>query len=146
MQQITVSTACFEDVGVLHTAAADTAIHATVASGIRSIYAYCFTGRVDSWSPFILNDDFIAPFTLPALRRLATSAPFGDGRVKLGVAFDGWFLPHDLIRPLFDEVKNLGIKHVTTHNAPSPPGEYLDLPSLHEFMDFPNTRLRDVTD
>ena len=116
------------------TGTAKSAIAATVASGIRSIYGYCFTARVDSWSPFGLNPTFIAPFAMDALKRLAKSAPFGSGRVKLGVAFDGWFLPHDMIKPLFQEMKDLGIKHITTHNAPSPPGEYSNhhLEALHD--------------
>lgn len=103
---------------------AETAIRATAASGIRSIYGYCFTGRVDSWSPFALNPAYIAPFALDALKRLAERAPFGNGRIKLGVAFDGWFLPHEVIKSLFQEIKKTGIKHITTHNAPSAPGQY----------------------
>lgn len=98
------------------------AIAATTASGLRSVYGYCFTGRVDSWSPFALNPSFIAPFALSSLKSLAASTPYGDGRVTLGVAFDGWFLPHDMIKELFQEIKKFGIKHITTHNSPSPPG------------------------
>lgn len=106
--------------GILMTAKA--AIAATAASGIRSVYGYCFTVRVDSWSPFALNQSFIAPFALDALKSLAASAPFGDGRVTLGVAFDGWFLPHDVLKSLFEDIEQLGIRHITTHNSASPPG------------------------
>lgn len=87
------------------------------------MYGFCFTGRVDSWSPFALNPDFIAPFALDTLQKLANSGPHGDGRIDLGVAFDGWFLPPDTIKELFQEVKRLGINTITTHYSPSPPGE-----------------------
>lgn len=114
--------------------AAEAAIRATIASGIRSIYGYCFTGRVDSWSPFALNPSFIAPFATKALKKLASTAPFSNNaRLTLGVAFDGWFLPREVITSLFQEVKNLGIRHVTTHNAPSPPGMNLQ-PRLPGFV------------
>lgn len=102
---------------------AKAAIAATVASGLRSVYGYCFTVRVESWSPFTLNQSFIAPFAFDALKNLAASAPFGNGRVTLGVAFDGWFLPHDMLRSLFEDIRSLGIRHITTHNSASPPGQ-----------------------
>ncbi|KAJ9603640.1 hypothetical protein H2200_011826 [Cladophialophora chaetospira] len=110
---------------------AKVAISATVASGLRSIYGYCFNGRVDSWSPFSLNPSFIAPFALDALKRLASSAPFGNGRITLGVAFDGWFLPKDMIVSLFQNIKTLGIRHVTTHNSSSPPGRPTSIETMH---------------
>ena len=58
-----------------------------------------------------------------ALEELSQRAPFGDGRVSLGVAFDGWFLPKEMIVPLFDNIKKMGIKHLTTHNSPGHPGK-----------------------
>lgn len=80
---------------------------------------------MDSWSPFALNPDYIAPFALADLQKLAAAAPFGNGRVKLGVAFDGWFLPQTMLKPLFHQIKDLGVRYVTTHNSPSPPGKSL---------------------
>ncbi|KIW24247.1 uncharacterized protein PV07_09975 [Cladophialophora immunda] len=98
------------------------AIAATIASGLRSIYGYCFNIRVDSWHPFSLNPSFIAPWALENLQMIAQQRPLGDGRVTLGIAFDGWFLPKEILKPLFDKIRSLGIKHLTTHNSPSPPG------------------------
>jgi len=71
-----------------------------------------------------MNQSFVAPFALDALKSLVASAPFGNGRVTLGVAFDGWFLPQEMLKPLFEEIRNLGIRHITTHNGASPPGQY----------------------
>jgi hypothetical protein len=94
-----------------------------VVSGLRSVYGYCFNLRVDSWSPLAVNPRFVAPWAPDALESLAREAPFGDGRVTLGVAFDGWFLPEEVGVPLFERIKATGIKHVTTHNTPPKPGK-----------------------
>ena len=52
---------------------------------------------------------------MDAMEALAAKAPFGDGRVTLGFAFDGFFLPREVIVPLFEKVKSLGINTWTTH-------------------------------
>lgn len=110
---------------------AKAAIAATATSGLRSVYGYCFNIRVDSWSPFTVNPSFIAPWALDGLEKLSHQAPFGNGRVTLGVAFDGWFLPEELLAPIFEKIKSLGVKHLTTHMTPAPPGR----PSNVEIMD-----------
>lgn len=96
-----------------------------MASGLRSVYGYCFNGRVDSWSPFAMNGSFIAPWATGTLEELARQAPFGDGRVTLGVAFDLWFLPKEVLVPLFENIKKMGISHITSHTSPAPPGTFL---------------------
>lgn len=99
------------------------ALSATLSSGLRSIYGYCFNIRVASWAPFTTNPDFIAPWALETLRDLSKKNPLGDGRVSLGVAFDAWFLPKERISALFDDIKQMGIKYLTTHNSPGRPGK-----------------------
>jgi hypothetical protein len=54
-------------------------------------------------------------WVLSNLESLAAKAPFGNGRVSLGFAFDGFFLPKEVIVPLFQKIKSLGIKIWTTH-------------------------------
>ncbi|KAK4941642.1 hypothetical protein LTR10_018520 [Elasticomyces elasticus] len=107
------------------------AIAATATSGLRSVYGYCFNIRVDSWSPLTANPSFIAPWAVNTLEKLSREAPFGDGRVTLGLAFDGWFLPKEVLVPLFDQISKMGIKHITTHHMPPPPG----VPSSVETME-----------
>lgn len=104
------------------------AIAATASSGIRSVYGYCFNARVDSWSPFKTNPSFIAPWALDNLKRICQYAPLGNSRITLGVAFDGWFLPKDMIVGLFDEIKKLGIQYLTTHNSPPRAGTLYSVP------------------
>nr|CEG03097.1 unnamed protein product [Fusarium pseudograminearum CS3487] len=95
--------------------AASTAISATVSSGLRSVYGYCPTARVASWSPFEMNPEMIASWTLEELRKFGTQAPFGEGRVTMGLAFDLWFLPEQVVRELFQTAREAGIDLATTH-------------------------------
>jgi cytosine/adenosine deaminase-related metal-dependent hydrolase len=46
---------------------------------------------------------------------LAKSAPFGDGRVTLGLAWDLYFLPQEVIADAFQKAKSLGIETITSH-------------------------------
>lgn len=57
---------------------------------------------------------------MTTLEELASEAPFGDGRVTLGFAFDGWFLPEPVVQELFRKIKSLGIK-LTTHHVSTGP-------------------------
>ncbi|KAJ7490933.1 hypothetical protein FB451DRAFT_1514119 [Mycena latifolia] len=91
------------------------AISATAASGIRSYFCYCPTGRVASWSPFELAGSFMPDWVQSQLVDLAAKQPFADGRVRLGFAFDGFFLPKDMVVGLYEQVRGLGIKLITSH-------------------------------
>ena len=93
------------------------AIAASVSSGIRSIFGYCPTPRIDSWSPFAMSQDMLPDWVMDTLVELANNAPFGGGRVSLGFAFDGLFLPKEMVVDLFRKVKTLGIKLITIHYA-----------------------------
>jgi hypothetical protein len=98
-----------------HVLEANAAIAATIASGIRSVFCYCPTPRIDSWNPLVMNHDLLAGWVMSSLERLAAASPFGDGRIELGFAFDGFFLPKETVISLFQKVKALGIKVITTH-------------------------------
>ncbi|KAG4429136.1 hypothetical protein IFR05_015379 [Cadophora sp. M221] len=97
------------------------AIAATISSGIRSVFCYCPTARVESWKPFTLSQDPLATWVLELLDELADKAPFGnDGRVSLGFAFDNLYLPKEVLAGIYGRVKSLGIKVNTTHYGRSP--------------------------
>jgi hypothetical protein len=46
---------------------------------------------------------------------LAASQPFGDGRVNLGLAFDGLWLAKEVVQGVYKKARKLGIKLITTH-------------------------------
>lgn len=104
-------------------AVAKAAIAGSVVSGLRTVYGYCLHGRVKSWSPLTFQPDFVPPWGLDALEDLTRDVPFGNGRVTLAVAFDGWHLPAEVVVPMFERVKAMGIKQITIHMAPPPLGK-----------------------
>ena len=107
------------------------AISATVASGIRSVFCYCPTPRVASWNPLELSNNMLEDFVIDTFEDLAVKGPFGDGRVTLGFAFDGWFLPKEVILPLFDRVAKHGIRTITCHSVRNATmGGFASLPEL----------------
>lgn len=91
------------------------AISATVSSGIRSIFCYCPTNRVASWEPFSLSQQPLEPWVLATLEELAHQAPFGEGRVTLGLAFDLYFLGEEAVASVFAKAKALGVGTITSH-------------------------------
>ncbi|TVY86592.1 5'-deoxyadenosine deaminase [Lachnellula willkommii] len=91
------------------------AIAATVSSGIRSIFGYCPIAPVENWKPFTLGQNPLAEWVMKTLEELGSKAPFGNGRVQLGLAFDGNYLPKEVLVNLFSKAKAAGVKIITTH-------------------------------
>jgi len=92
------------------------ALSATVSSGIRSVFCYTPTARIESWNPLVFNNKLLEPWIMELFDDLATKAPFGQaGQVTLGFAFDGWVLPKEVIMPLIAKVKGAGVEVITTH-------------------------------
>ncbi|TVY44940.1 5'-deoxyadenosine deaminase, partial [Lachnellula occidentalis] len=91
------------------------AIAATVSSGIRSIFGYCPIAPVENWKPFTLGQSLLAEWVMETLEELGSRSPFGNGRVQLGLAFDGTYLPKEVLVKLFSKAKAAGVKIITTH-------------------------------
>ncbi|KAJ7244179.1 hypothetical protein B0H12DRAFT_1203662 [Mycena haematopus] len=100
------------------------ALSATVASGIRSYFCYSPVPqpRVTSWAPFCFESDTnpLPDWATRQLADLAANQPFGNGRVRLGVAFDSWYLPKDVVVSLFERTRQLGVKLFTSHYVRNP--------------------------
>ncbi|KAI1035538.1 hypothetical protein LB504_006021 [Fusarium proliferatum] len=104
------------------------ALSATISSGIRSIYCYCPTGRVKTWKPFEMEEQLLPSWLLEQLTSLCKNGPFANGRVTMGFAFDSFYLPKDVVVNIFNQVRGLGIKTITSHYVPSLlPGSTVDL-------------------
>ncbi|KAJ6539893.1 hypothetical protein DFH09DRAFT_1041912 [Mycena vulgaris] len=95
------------------------ALSATVASGIRSYFCYCPVPqtRAASWTPFEFETPTasVPDWASKQLAELAASQPFGDGRVRLGVGFDGYHLPQDVVVSVFESARRMGVKLFTSH-------------------------------
>ncbi|KAJ7350430.1 hypothetical protein DFH08DRAFT_110095 [Mycena albidolilacea] len=100
------------------------ALSATVASGIRSYFCYSPVPSqgVASWAPFRFQEPSnpLPDWTTTQLADLAGKQPFGNGRVRLGVAFDAYYLPKDAVIGLFENARKLGVKLFTSHYARNP--------------------------
>ncbi|KAJ7772865.1 hypothetical protein DFH07DRAFT_146220 [Mycena maculata] len=104
-----------------HSAAAHSAsaLEAMEASGIRSYFCYSplpQTG-VKSWAPFKFEAPFVAvpDWAASQLAEFAAKQPFGDGRVRLGVSFDAFYLAKDVVVSVFEMARKLGVKLITSH-------------------------------
>ena len=62
-----------------------------------------------------MEPDMIADWFMEQLEQLAAKQPFGNGRIYLGWAFDYLFMPKEVVVPLYEKVRKLGIKLITTH-------------------------------
>ncbi|OHF02963.1 amidohydrolase [Colletotrichum orchidophilum] len=93
-----------------------TMIQALVASGLRAVYCYCVP-RATSWNPFSTEDDYTSPHVLETWRSIATSGPYGDGRVQLGFVVDNIYQSPDQMKHLYSELRAAHAKVITTHAA-----------------------------
>ncbi|KAJ7138144.1 hypothetical protein C8R44DRAFT_766920 [Mycena epipterygia] len=95
------------------------ALSATVASGIRSYFCYCPVPQkqATSWAPFRFEEGTpsVPNWTSSQLAELAANQPFGNGRVRLGVGFDDYYLPKEVVISLFETARSLGVKLFTSH-------------------------------
>jgi len=56
---------------------------------------------------------------MQTFEELTDQGPFGAGRVTLGFAFDLFFLPPDVVKGVFSQVKSRGVRTITTHGSVS---------------------------
>ncbi|KAJ5668485.1 uncharacterized protein N7477_007055, partial [Penicillium maclennaniae] len=92
------------------------AVEATASSGIRSVFCYAPTMRVKTFKPDLaLEGGLLDEWVIDSLRYLGANAPFGDGRIHLGLAFDGFMLSKGRVVSLYAEARRLGVKLITTH-------------------------------
>lgn len=93
------------------------AVAATSSSGLRSFFCYSFTPRFKEWNKeqIVRDMDLIPDWFMRQLGELATQQPFGNGRVYLGWGFDLLSLPSEVVVPMYEKVRKMGIKLITTH-------------------------------
>ncbi len=76
--------------------------------------------RTISWDPFRLDPELIPDWSLKELQRLASVKTFSNGRVMLGVGFDGLYMGKEDVTELFQKVRFWSVKLITTHYLNSP--------------------------
>lgn len=93
-------------------------ISATATSGVRAVYCYGLMARPKSLMPLQMHENPLEDWIMPTFNKLADQAPFGDGRVTLGFAYDMWFLPQEVTRTIFDQVNEKNVRTITCHANP----------------------------
>ncbi|KAL4878110.1 Metallo-dependent hydrolase [Aspergillus karnatakaensis] len=93
------------------------AIRATASSGLRSLFCYTPVWRIKSWSSseFEVDNNLLPDWWYSTLEHLAAGAPFGNGRVMLGLGFDDFKLPRETVENLWAKAQSLGLRLITTH-------------------------------
>ncbi|KAM0558094.1 hypothetical protein ACHAPJ_005261 [Fusarium lateritium] len=94
------------------------ALAGTFSSGIRSIFAYTPTIRLEQHTPSLkFDDEPMAKWIMETFEELAKSTPLKDkgSRVKLGFGFDYYFLPKDVVVNTFQQVRSHGARVITSH-------------------------------
>ena len=102
---------------------ATAAIQALLTSGLRTIYCYNPPRRVLSWDPWKSEDDYFSPETKTTFRNLALAAPFGNGRVHMGYAIDNLYMPAEVIKPYYADLRDPAkgkAKLITSHGVGGP--------------------------
>jgi hypothetical protein len=79
---------------------------------------------------------------LKQVEELTSAAPFGDGRVHLGLAFDAYFLPKEIVVDLFERARRAGAKLITSHYVR---GAILGAGILDKYMSFRTARKADLS-
>ena len=92
-------------------------LSAAISSGIRSFYCSGPAHRLSKWDSETIVPDWnhIPDWMIPQLEDLGKKAPFNNGLVQLGFGFDGYFLPKEMVIGIFEKVRGLGVKLITSH-------------------------------
>ncbi|KIW91958.1 uncharacterized protein Z519_06940 [Cladophialophora bantiana CBS 173.52] len=97
---------------------ATSALNATLDSGIRAIFGYSIPMRMSKWdqSQCIPDPDLLPEWALSQLAELAekhNNRPAAT--VEIGMGFDFWFLPQEMILSIFGKMRESGLRLLTTH-------------------------------
>jgi hypothetical protein len=97
--------------------AAEEAIRATVASGIRSVFCYCPTPRAAQWQPTLsLAHDMFPDWIMQTMSRLSgLLRQIAEGRVTMGFALDGTHLPPQFLHDILQSARKNGAEQMTFH-------------------------------
>lgn len=82
------------------------------------MFCYAPTTRVESWKPDLtVSGSLLDSWVVKNFDQLGAMFPFGEGRVQLGLAFDGLMLPREQVVSLYQKARKLGAKVITSHHV-----------------------------
>jgi cytosine/adenosine deaminase-related metal-dependent hydrolase len=90
-----------------------------VEAGVRGFFAYAMNPRVKDWEEFSFEEDVVPEWFLHQLDQLVGEI-HGDGRVQIGLAWDTWYLPKEVVSKIFEHAREWGVKLITSHYVRGP--------------------------
>lgn len=98
-------------------AAAISALDATLDSGVRAIFGYTVATRMSQWdqSQCLPEQDIMPAWALRQLGDLIEKHNTSASLVEVGMGFDLWFLPKDMVLGVFETLRQKGLRLVTSH-------------------------------
>ena len=83
---------------------------------MRSSFGFSPNPRLKAMDPFEIDMNGLGGHSLPTFEELAKATPWGDGRVNLGFAFDGFpFVSKEYLDMLMSKVAEYKIPLIQTH-------------------------------
>ncbi|OBT75791.1 hypothetical protein VF21_05533 [Pseudogymnoascus sp. 05NY08] len=93
-------------------------VSATTISGLRSTYAYATPPvPLTTWTStaIVPSSDILPSWSLDHLESLTKSQPHANGRLTIGLGFDFYFLPQEVVIGIFERFRKAGVKVITSH-------------------------------
>jgi hypothetical protein len=81
-----------------------------------------------------MEEEFLPAWLFEQLASLCKAGPLANGRVTMGFAFDSFYLPKDVVVGIFNQVRGLGIKIITSHYVPSLLRKFTCLPAFYSVL------------
>ena len=96
------------------------------------MFAYSPSITVRQTEPKVELGELIPDWFWPLLQEIAQAPALNseDARVRLGLGFDYYFLPEDVVKDSFQRARKLGLELITSHCARTPGNESAGIPSL----------------
>ncbi|OAL37484.1 hypothetical protein AYO20_03333 [Fonsecaea nubica] len=96
---------------------AASALNATIDSGIRGIFAYSIPMRMSKWdqSQCIPDQDLLPEWALKQIADLAQTHNQPGAMVEIGMGFDFWFLPQEMVLGMLAKLRQSGLRVLTSH-------------------------------
>ncbi|KAH0832648.1 amidohydrolase family protein [Fonsecaea pedrosoi] len=96
---------------------AASALNATIDSGIRGIFAYSIPMRISKWdqSQCTPDQDLLPEWALKQIAELAETHNQPGAVVEIGMGFDFWFLPQEMVLGMLAKLRQSGLRVLTSH-------------------------------
>ncbi|EXJ57058.1 hypothetical protein A1O7_07402 [Cladophialophora yegresii CBS 114405] len=98
---------------------ATSALQATIDSGIRAVFGYTVATRMARWdqAQCVPEQDLVPEWAVQQLGDLLENHNNAASLVEIGMGFDLWFLPKDMVLGMFQTLRQKGLRLVTSHVA-----------------------------